>query len=126
MRRIDALVLALLIGIAAVLGTFAATRSVQLGVQSRASTTQNIDAVVTARTRKLHADEAALRRALAKKPPALPPLASTTTSRQTGTIRTQTAAVTLRTVSPSTTRATGKHESEQESELYAEEVERDD
>jgi len=75
MNRAVALILSLTIGVAAVFGVFAASRTVSLGNQSRAS----VDAQVAKRTRQLNAYEASLRRALAQKTPALPPLATGTT-----------------------------------------------
>jgi hypothetical protein len=71
MRRPHALVLSLAIGVAAVAGTLAATRTATLG--ARAS-----DAQVAARTARLDRFEASLRRAAADRPPALPPLRTAT------------------------------------------------
>jgi len=69
MGRAHALVLSLAIGVAAVAGTIAATRTVTLG--ARAADTQ-----VAARSARLDRFEASLRRAAADRPPALPPLRS--------------------------------------------------
>jgi hypothetical protein len=55
---------------AAVLGAVAVTRTVSLG-SGRARTA---DTAIRARTRQLNRFEASLRRELARKPPALPPL----------------------------------------------------
>jgi hypothetical protein len=63
---------ALLIGIGAALGTYAVTRTSDLGVSARASSKKANDATVTVQTRRLNALEASLRKALAQKPPALP------------------------------------------------------
>jgi hypothetical protein len=60
MNRRHHLFLALLIGVAAVAGLFAAARTVSLGNASRAST----DAAIVQRSRALDRYEAALRRAL--------------------------------------------------------------
>ena len=70
MTRPAALVLSLAIGVAAVFGLFAASRTVSLGNQSRAS----VDAQVAKRTQQLNRYEASLRKALAQKTPALPPV----------------------------------------------------
>ena len=75
MHRTVALILSLTIGVAAVLGLFAASRTVSLGNQSRAS----VDAQVARRTQQLNAYEASLRKTLAQTAPALPPLAGGTT-----------------------------------------------
>ena len=64
MTRINALLIALLIGVAALAGTFAATRTTQLGAAARK---QNAAALVQ-RQRQLAAGEAALRKALAASP----------------------------------------------------------
>ncbi|MGD0274263.1 MAG: hypothetical protein ABSB96_11105 [Gaiellaceae bacterium] len=63
---------AVLIGIGAALGTYAVTRTSELGASSRVSSKKAADATVTVRTRKLDALETSLRKALASKPPALP------------------------------------------------------
>jgi hypothetical protein len=72
MTRTAALIVSLAIGVAAVFGLFAASRTVSLGNQSRAS----VDAQVAKRTQQLNAYEASLRKALGRKTPALPPLAT--------------------------------------------------
>lgn len=70
MKRTSALLVSLSIGVAAILGVFAATRTIVLGSRpSSATSTQ-----VAKRTRQLNRYEASLRKALAQKPPALPPL----------------------------------------------------
>jgi hypothetical protein len=133
MRKIDAILLAVLLAVAAVLGTLAVTRSVRLGMQSKTNTSQNVDAIVAAHTRKLNANEAALRRALAKKPPKLPALPVATSSPRTSSVQTQPIVVVTRApsaVAPSTTASTasGEHEQEQEREhnQRSQEGERDD
>jgi hypothetical protein len=71
MTRTSALLISLAIGIAAVFGVFAVTRTVSLGSSAqRASNAQ-----ITARTRQLARYEASLRKELARKPPALPAIA---------------------------------------------------
>ncbi|HVC86639.1 MAG TPA: hypothetical protein VNC40_04340 [Gaiellaceae bacterium] len=55
-----------LLALAAVVGTVAATRTVSLSSTSR----QSVDAIVAARTKQLDRLQAALQRALAKRPPA--------------------------------------------------------
>ena len=72
MRKRHVVAVALLIGIGAALGTFAVTRTSELGVSSRASSKKVADATVTVQTRRLNALEASLRKALALRPPALP------------------------------------------------------
>ena len=72
MTRTAALIVSLAIGVAAVFGLFAASHTVSLGNQSRAS----VDAQVMKRTQQLNAYEASLRKALAQKTPALPQLAT--------------------------------------------------
>ena len=70
MSRARALVLALAIGVVAVTGVFAATRSAGLSSQSH----RQSDALVAQRTRQLNRYDASLRRALERMPPALPTL----------------------------------------------------
>ena len=72
MRKRHVVAVAVLIGIGAALGTYAVTRTSELGVSSRVSAKKAADATVTVRTRRLDALEASLRKALALKPPALP------------------------------------------------------
>ena len=74
MRKSHVLVLAVLIAVGSALGTFALTRTTELGVKAREASTKDVDAVVTARTRQLNALEISLHKALAKKPPKLPAL----------------------------------------------------
>jgi hypothetical protein len=68
MSKLNVVVIAALLALAAVLGTVAATRTVSLG----ASAKQASAAAVQARSKQLDAYQASLRRALARKPPALP------------------------------------------------------
>jgi hypothetical protein len=70
MRRIHALGIALLLAIAAGLGLAAATKTAGL----RKATAPAAHSAIVARSRRLDRVEAALRRALRDKPPALPPL----------------------------------------------------
>jgi hypothetical protein len=74
MRKLNIIVIAGLLGLAAILGTFAATRTASLGVAARHATAASL----TARSRQLDAYAAALRRSLARKPPALPAVPKTT------------------------------------------------
>jgi hypothetical protein len=60
-KRIHIAVVAALLGLAAILGTFAATRTVHLG----AASTRAQDAAIATRARQLNAFEASLRRQLA-------------------------------------------------------------
>jgi hypothetical protein len=66
--------LAVLIAVGSMLGTYALTRTTELGVQAREASNKDVDAVVATRTRQLNALEISLRKALAKKPPPLPAL----------------------------------------------------
>lgn len=74
MRKSHVFVLAVLIAVGSALGTYALTRTTELGVQARTASSKNTDAIVAARARQLNAVQASLRKALAKKPPPLPPL----------------------------------------------------
>ena len=71
MKKIHVTVVALLLGLAAVLGTYAATRTTSLGSANRHST----DAAYTARVKRLDAFSAKLRRELAAKTPVSNPVA---------------------------------------------------
>jgi hypothetical protein len=68
MNRFNIAVIAGLLALAAVLGTVAATHTVALGTAQK----QKANTTVQSRTKQLAAYEASLKRALAKKPPALP------------------------------------------------------
>lgn len=72
MNRTRALILSLAVGLAAVSGLFALGSTVTLGQQARASS----DAQISRRAAQLDRYEASLRKALAQKPPALPPVPS--------------------------------------------------
>ncbi|HEY5159861.1 MAG TPA: hypothetical protein VII83_02200 [Gaiellaceae bacterium] len=74
MRKSHVLVLAVLIAVGSALGTFALTRTTELGVKAREASTKDVDAAVAARRRQLNALEISLRKALAQKPPKLPAL----------------------------------------------------
>jgi hypothetical protein len=74
MKKSHVFVLAVLIAVGATLGTYALTRTTELGVQARTASSKSVDAAVAARARQLNALEISLRKALAKKPPALPTL----------------------------------------------------
>jgi len=74
MRKSHVFVLAALIALGATFGTYALTRTTELGVKAREASTKDVDAVVAARTRQLNALEISLHTALAKKPPKLPAL----------------------------------------------------
>jgi hypothetical protein len=74
MKKSHVFVLAVLIAVGSALGTYALTRTTELGVQAREASSKDVDAVVATRTRQLNALEISLRKALAKKPPALPAL----------------------------------------------------
>jgi hypothetical protein len=70
MNRTRALIVSLAVGTAAIAGVFALSHTVALGNQANAKT----DRQVAQRTAQLDRYEASLRRALAKKPPKLPPV----------------------------------------------------
>lgn len=69
MKRVHIITVALLLGVAAVLGVVAASRTAGVGAASH-STSSN--AAVAARAQRLDRVEAALRNALRNRPPALP------------------------------------------------------
>ena len=73
MRKSNVALVAGLLAVAAVLGGVALVRTAGLGAASRAAN----DAAVTAKEKQLAAYQAKLTRALAQKPPALPPLPKT-------------------------------------------------
>jgi hypothetical protein len=64
MQRIHALLIAMVIGVAAIGGTYAATRTANLGAAAQKQSA----AVIKQRERRLAAGEAALRKALAQSP----------------------------------------------------------
>jgi hypothetical protein len=70
LKRRHVILAALLIAIAAALGTYALTRTTTLGLRAKNTTTQS--GSVAQWTRELNAANAALTRALAMKPPPLP------------------------------------------------------
>jgi len=76
MNRTRALILSLAVGLAAVTGVFALSHTVSLGNQAHATTGRQ----VAQRTAQLNRYEASLRKALAQKPPALPPVPASGTA----------------------------------------------
>lgn len=80
MNRPRALLVSLAVAAAAIAGVFALTSTVSLGSQARAST----DADVAQRSAQLDRYEASLRKALAQKPPRLPPLPTTSAASSAG------------------------------------------
>lgn len=73
MARKHAVVLALALGLAATVGAVAAVNTARLGQpQAKASTVASQNAALRTRLRLLDRQEAALRQALAKRPPRLP------------------------------------------------------
>jgi len=70
MNRTSALIVSLAVGVAAIAGIFAVGHTVALGNQANAKT----DRQIARRTAQLNRYEASLRRALAQKPPKLPPV----------------------------------------------------
>ncbi len=68
MSKLHVTLIASLLAAAAILGAVAATHTVKLGAANRASTAKT----VSARTKQLDRFESSLRRALERKPPALP------------------------------------------------------
>jgi hypothetical protein len=73
MKRSHAFLIALAIGVAAVFGLMAATRTAYLGSNATHATTIS-SAQIAARNRALDQMEVALRKQLTRKPPALPPM----------------------------------------------------
>lgn len=74
MKKSHVAVIAVLVAIGTGLGTYALTRTTELGVQARTASKKATDTAVAARARRLSALEASLQTALARKPPALPRL----------------------------------------------------
>jgi hypothetical protein len=74
MKRVHVITVALLLGVAAVLGVVAASRTAAVRVASHSN---NSNVEVAARAQRLDRVEAALRKALRDRPPALPRLPST-------------------------------------------------
>ena len=72
MRMIHTLVVALAVGVAGVAGVYAATHTVRLGPTATAAAVS--DAAIARREQALGQTERQLREALARRPPALPPL----------------------------------------------------
>ncbi len=72
MKRLHAVLLAVLFGVAIIAATFAALETTSLGAQASVSGPSSTE--ISARAAKLDRAEGALRRALRKKPPALPKL----------------------------------------------------
>lgn len=69
-----AVTISLAAGLAAVAGTIAATRSIHLGHPGTAAASQSSSGLVAQRNAQLDRAEASLRKALAQRPPKLPPL----------------------------------------------------
>lgn len=80
MNKLHITIVAGLLAGAAVLGTFAAGHTVSLG----AAHSKSADGAVLTRSKQLDRFEASLRKALAKKPPALPAVPTASAARQTG------------------------------------------
>lgn len=74
MKRTHALAISLLVAVAVVAGGFAAFRTTGLASPAQAATTSP-DAAVAAKQAQLDELEQSIRRALARRPPELPPLA---------------------------------------------------
>jgi hypothetical protein len=72
MTRKHALLVAFILGLAAVFGGLAAIRTAALGQPQATASTSSQSAALVKRARILDRQEAALRRALAKRPPKLP------------------------------------------------------
>ncbi len=79
MNKKHALLISLAIGAAAIAGTVAATKTAHLG-QSATTTPTSPAALITQRTKALDRTEAALRKALAERPPKLPPVPKATSA----------------------------------------------
>jgi hypothetical protein len=76
MNRTRALILSLAVGVAAIAGVFALGHTLSLGNQARAVT----DRQIAQRSARLDRYQASLRKALAQKPPALPPAPTTSST----------------------------------------------
>jgi hypothetical protein len=74
-NRKHAFSISLAVGVAAVAGALAATKTIHLG-QNAAVQSKTPSALIAQRTKALDRTETALRKALKQKPPALPPLPS--------------------------------------------------
>jgi len=74
MNKTHAAIVALLLAVAAVLGVMAATRTVGIGAAARPHTSS---ATIAARAHRLDRVEAALKKALHDRPPALPAVPTT-------------------------------------------------
>lgn len=79
MKKLHVLAVALLLGVAAVFGVVAATRTVGLGASAHAKVSHT---AIAARAKRLNAAERALRRALKDRPPPLPAVPAATRSVQ--------------------------------------------
>jgi hypothetical protein len=75
MKKAHVVAVALLLGLAALLGVLAASRTVGVGASSRAQATTS---AIKARVQRLNRVERELRRALRDRPPALPPVPAST------------------------------------------------
>ena len=80
MKKLHVLAIALLLGLATVIGVLAATRTVGIGATAHAPVSR---AAINARSQKLSAAELALNRALKDRPPALPAMPADRRSAQT-------------------------------------------
>lgn len=72
MKKFHVLTASLILGLAAIFGVAATTKTVGIGVAAQSSSAKVSDATIAARQRKLDRTEIALRHALADRPPALP------------------------------------------------------
>jgi hypothetical protein len=115
MKRSHALVLALLLGAAAMVATYAVLRTTSLATGANAAPAVS-SADIAARSARLDKAQKALRRALARKPPALPKLPERVTSQSRLTHVAQTPAQ----LAPSPPSATSQPSSESEHEVDSE------
>jgi hypothetical protein len=122
MNRTRALIVSLAVGLAAIAGVFALGHTVALGHQAHATTNRQ----VAQRTTQLNRYEASLRKALAQKPPALPPVPAAASATPTSSMQSA-ASAPLQSIAPVRViyhrpppvivikhRAGGEHESEVE------------
>ncbi len=82
MKRIHAAVIAVVLGVAAVAGTFAAIDTTSLGVEAATVS----DAQIAQRQKRLVEAEKAIRRAAKQRPPALPPVPARQSGGSSGAI----------------------------------------
>jgi hypothetical protein len=74
MKPAHAVAAAFAVGLAVAFGSSALMRTVQLGISARRQSARDLERTIAARTLALDRQQATLRAALRKRPPALPPI----------------------------------------------------